>query len=922
MKPEFALSLSFDGIRLLHRAAGGWRELGAVDIATEDLARDLRKLRKLAVQNKTKRVRTKLILPDDQIKYLTIDTDDLDDDARTEAARAALEGATPYPVDALAFDISAEGPKTHIAAVARETLAEAEAFAVEHRFNPVSFVAAPEDCGFLGEPFFGQTACATDLLARGATVEPDGIRVVVVSHEAETVLEDETSEADGREETIDAQEAATQKQADPPASATIPKAPPFEDTSLETETVPETVEATPEESKAVKADIDPQADVPKLSQDEPATEALSADTPAEETPAGDKPETDTLDDKTIEDHAPKTDVSAEDVDQKEDLQGADVAAPQIPPEDVSPLMGFATRRRADADGSAAATSLGGVTREPPKKRPAARLTIADRVPDAGNAPPLSPQQTAVNSLRAAPPIEDLPPEPAPAEAATATPNPKGNFLSRRKAKRVPPAPPEVSSSIQRSGRAARVSAPAPVAANPPDVEAERMTVFGARAEAHIGGKPRFLGLILTALLLVFLAGVAAWASVFLDDGLAKLFPKRERTLASTLPADVEDALAEDVGATLELEPTEQSGDALIVASLNEGLSDGLTAEDAAVLDALRDPQPDPAVQQELDAAALEARYAVTGIWPKAPQIPPAPSELIELEDLYVTGIDPVSPALDAIALPGSASYLTDVSLPDIHSPPAPGTNFALDDSGRIVPTEEGALSPDGFTVFLGRPPVEPPTTRAQDAEPADIAPDTSGLALARPKARPTDLVEQNERATLGGLSRSELALLRPRLRPSAPQEAEEPQDADTPESVAEAVATESISPLAVAQSIRPATRPRNFNRIVARATRAAASAPQRVAAIAPRTVTPAIPSSASVTREATVRNVINLSRVNLIGVYGTPSNRRALVRLKNGRYQKVKVGDRFDGGRISAIGDSELRYQKGNRNVVLKMPNG
>lgn len=144
------------------------------------------------------------------------------------------------------------------------------------------------------------------------------------------------------------------------------------------------------------------------------------------------------------------------------------------------------------------------------------------------------------------------------------------------------------------------------------------------------------------------------------------------------------------------------------------------------------------------------------------------------------------------------------------------------------------------------------------------------------------------------------------------------QDVDTSD-LAEGAVTEPISALAVAQSIRPETRPRNFDRIVARASREAV-APQRVAAVAPRTVKPAIPSSASVTREATVRNAINLSRVNLIGVYGTPSNRRALVRLKNGRYQKVKVGDRFDGGRVSAIGDSELRYQKGNRNVVLKMP--
>ena len=67
---------------------------------------------------------------------------------------------------------------------------------------------------------------------------------------------------------------------------------------------------------------------------------------------------------------------------------------------------------------------------------------------------------------------------------------------------------------------------------------------------------------------------------------------------------------------------------------------------------------------------------------------------------------------------------------------------------------------------------------------------------------------------------------------------------------------------------------------------------------------------------------INLRQMNLIGVYGTPANRRALVCLSNGRYKKVKVGDSIDGGRIVAIGDSELRYQKGGRNLTLKIPSG
>jgi Tfp pilus assembly protein PilP len=85
---------------------------------------------------------------------------------------------------------------------------------------------------------------------------------------------------------------------------------------------------------------------------------------------------------------------------------------------------------------------------------------------------------------------------------------------------------------------------------------------------------------------------------------------------------------------------------------------------------------------------------------------------------------------------------------------------------------------------------------------------------------------------------------------------------------------------------------------------------------------PSIPSRASVTRAATEENVLRLNAVNLIGVYGSSSDRRALVRLRNGRYVKVEVGDRVDGGRVAAIGDDELRYVKGGRNITLKMPRG
>ncbi|MFT7136589.1 MAG: hypothetical protein ACI80I_002595, partial [Akkermansiaceae bacterium] len=133
-----------------------------------------------------------------------------------------------------------------------------------------------------------------------------------------------------------------------------------------------------------------------------------------------------------------------------------------------------------------------------------------------------------------------------------------------------------------------------------------------------------------------------------------------------------------------------------------------------------------------------------------------------------------------------------------------------------------------------------------------------------------------------------------------------------------------VTRYAVKASARPDTRPDNFARIVQRAER---SKPEPIqvastASVAPRTVKPDLPSKASVAKQATVKNAIKLRGINLIGVYGKTSSRRALVRLANGRYQKVTVGDRLDGGRVSAIGESELRYTRSGREVVLKMPRG
>ena len=845
MKANVALTLSFTGIRLLHRAAGGWRFVGEVALDDPDLDGALAALRRTALELEPSGLRTKLVLPETQIRYLTIETAETAPEELHAAAMAALDGATPYAVSDLVFDLSPDGDQTHVAAVARETLAEAEAFAVEHRFAPISAVGVPDGEAFLGEPFFGPTNHAAGILGPGETVEPDGVAVVEL----------------GPQEWPNG---------------------PVVDVTDETPVAGDEQRVSPQDSDA------------------PEEQAATAAPDESETAQTDTPDEDLVDPATRS-------------------------------------VGFASRRR---PGSTASPKLGGVTRRfVPAAVSAPEETDADEAEEPSQAPS-EPEQVSV-------PDDDIP-DPPPAVLAA--------FLSRRHADADatdPPAtepgrdaakapaapttkalPPQEEASVPSMTQAADSAGPliTPPRVPRPQSERQRMTVFGARrlegdGAAVVGGKPRYLGLVLTAMLLLFLAGVAAWAAIFIDEGLARFFapraPQAPVTAEELAPepglepesvpqAETESAAAPEEPAADETPvdtgaepPTQPDGD-LQTASLEPDL----TPEGSVDADALAEPEP-PKV---FDPAEAAAQYAVTGIWTVPPEVPHAPG-LVDVDDLYVTSIDPPSESFDAVALQPQSSYRPDQAPLAPANPAPPGTTFDFDERGLVIPTPDGSMSPDGIMIYSGPPAVVPPETpeRAEEKpEDTDAAlrPELTGF---RPRARPTDLVENTERRQLGGPSRSELAGYRPRLRPETTKQAEEKDETPTAQ--------------AVASSERPSTRPGNFAQIVARAQErsrqaptSSNEAPTQTAAVAPRTVAPSIPSRSSVTKEATVRNAINLRRINLMGVYGSPSNRRALVRLSNGRYKKVKVGDRIDGGRVSAIGDSELSYVKGSRSIVLKMP--
>ncbi len=822
MKPAFALSLSFDGIVLLHRAAGGWRRVGEAAPDSPDLSAALAELRELAARLEPDGTSTKLIIPNDQIRYLSIDTGMADSQTRDRRVREALEGATPYPVDDLVYDLSVEGSKTHIAAVARETLAEAEGFAVDHQFNPLCFVAVPGDQAFLGEPFFGPSRHAASMLPKGQQVEADGIAVVVVGE------------------------------------AEIPPVPSGSDVGVTDGHLPD----GPVPSAPPVIGFSSRRGKP---QPEAASRPVSVPTPVPEEPAKAEP-----------------------------------TEPQIP-------------------------------------------TPAIAAPRAGTEPPTAAELSG--TLRATSPV-----------AAARKSTSKARVLA-------PEMPAKLAAAISQGNSL-------------PD-EAERLTVFGARQGAAVGGKPRHLGLILTAVLLLLLAGIAAWASIFLDDPIARLLgrsppvetvaapepvavPTTQQVATSVMPKEQAIAPVEsrpqprprpspppgnvtfdlpDFAAPNAMDETALAGpieaeEPVATVKLGPGPG-GLSGADATAPEAPRTPRPPaPAVTTTPapPAARQETLYAATGIWQNAPQEPDTPT-LIGLSDLFIGSIDNRDLSRDAIALPGADTLLTDVSLASLAAPVAFDTRFDLDARGLVKPTPQGALSPQGVMVYLGRPAVVPPKTPARGTVDALGNPALERLAGRRPRLRPADLSDQIERSRFGGRTRQELAGLRPKARPFSDRAAPEATPA----------IDESATARAVAASRRPPLRPTRFASLATTPAPATADHPDRpaqseqpgrrttvapdrggnrteVASIAPRTVKPKVPSPSSVTRQATVKNAINLRQVNLIGVYGSPSNRRALVRLPSGRYKKVKVGDTLDSGRIVAIGDSELRYQKGGRNVVLKVP--
>ena len=235
--------------------------------------------------------------------------------------------------------------------------------------------------------------------------------------------------------------------------------------------------------------------------------------------------------------------------------------------------------------------------------------------------------------------------------------------------------------------------------------------------------------------------------------------------------------------------------------------------------------------------------------------------------------------------------------PDRPQPPALPEDATLDDAALEQAVEQAVEAAAALTT-------EVPAAEVPDEAPAPDA--------AAPETAPADEGAQLDTAPTGTDAGS--------VADAALETAA--ADPASIEAAVDAVATNFVNAtaLAVATSVKPTQRPDDIDQIVnAAMARAAAAPPEPAVATAPATTTPAIPTSASVASQATTPNAINLKEINLLGISGPTNARRALVRMENGRYVTVKVGDRLDGGRVTSITSDGLTYQKGARNYTLQL---
>ncbi|MEL7464894.1 MAG: hypothetical protein AAFN79_12550 [Pseudomonadota bacterium] len=340
---------------------------------------------------------------------------------------------------------------------------------------------------------------------------------------------------------------------------------------------------------------------------------------------------------------------------------------------------------------------------------------------------------------------------------------------------------------------------------------------------------------------------------------------------------------------------------------------------------------DPAAPIEAAAAARsEAISAPEPALKPAPSAPtaiasgdrdnaPRPADLLALSDAVIaetttialTRIGEAPPTLGGTPAPTTALF-------------EPATLPAL----VLATPFSGAVPPDGpiQMASLGdAPSASPIIGSSPETSQPDVAAPESEAAETPLDEEPSSAAEDEATPSIAAIDRA------------VPDDVEARRDltvsSDPRQATAVEEAEDAPGPGAVASAPAPAPRPDSLDMTPSGYAVAAAPAPAaRPASIRPRPRAQTVAATSAVSRvergppagpglanAATLRDALQLTEINLLGVFGQPGSRRALLRLGNGDVMRVSRGTVVDGWVVSRIEAASMRITRGGEARTLQL---
>jgi hypothetical protein len=922
MKPDFALSLSFDGITLLHRTKPGWNIIGTAKLDSAALESDVADIRRKALSLDSRADNVKLVIPNEQIKFIKLLRPDGAQSNDIEAVILDhLQGATPYHVSELRFDWIASKNDLYVAAVAIETLQEAENFAETHSFKPLGNVAIPPKDSFIGEAFFGtalggqqQMEWYDQEIDISPSPSPEALLKI-----APKPLPPEPPIARNKGRITAQKKAANPDPKQPRLSTQLTK-----QINEEAENVPVSLNdlgtAFPRILSQIEGKLEgqEQADKPTVFDVDETRITANAASPSA--------------DPILKRHGFEHKVTTEKIRNvlrhtKKRLSAGVSALRAV----LKTLLQTALRQTKMAGVGATQfikickhkLFVEGVVPLVQRLQPILRKYVL-KARDWGlpvmllSASVLLAGFTATYFIvtRSADPSTDLALK---VETVSADADKKIDVL--RSIQELSPAP----EAERRRGLTGL----------------EGFTTTDTQAKAEVFSETPLLGLS------------ELQTSAGFDLSIVEKLPMKRAlsrldSLATPSSTRTRNGTELAPEAKIEIPQTDRSS------QLNtpEFIPNG------------------PMTPEELRRV-----YVSTGVWPMAPKAPYQASTKA-LEDLYIASIDADIRAHDPVILQSPDEFLTD-STKDLAIPllkKAKPLGLATGDPAIEMPNEPSAktlVSPNINALrVLPDVTLRPPSMAPQplaELTPSIITQDSNKTAISQPDALPsidaltrldppsvtgfgnqaTDPIFENaatenaENQSSETNPTSELVSKPPSV--SSEEDAIASTDPQTPQAPEPAIdmlaqsrplirpqalvaalrAKEKAFEEALNTSIRPKIRPAlteiaQSDTLISRLFSALDEGDEANvdSPIADE------PSSARVSERATLEKGLNLRKVNLLGTYRFGNSRKALILMPNGSKRMVKVGDRLDGGQVAAIDEEELRYIKSGLNIILSMPSG